>query len=177
MPLYGQSFSINDPSAGTGLNVAASGGQAGEFTRAAGFLSYYEICDRIRNRGWNVVQDSQRRMGPYAHKGNQWVSFDDAEMIRRKAEYIRSMGLGGGMVWALDLDDFRDRCGEGPHPLMHTIQKVLANPPNEDEKRNLSFHSSSSFLLVTFYQLNMLQLKNHRSQWRIWIKMQRYLPR
>ena len=156
MPLYGQSFSINDPSAGTGLNVAASGGQAGEFTRAAGFLSYYEICDRIRNRGWNVVQDSQRRMGPYAHKGNQWVSFDDAEMIRRKAEYIRSMGLGGGMVWALDLDDFRDRCGEGPHPLMHTIQKVLANPPNEDEKRNLSFHSSSSFLLVIFYQLNML---------------------
>lgn len=134
MPLYGQSFSINDPSAGTGLNVPASGGQAGEFTRASGFLSYYEICDRIRNRGWNVVQDSQHRMGPYAYKSNQWVSFDDAEMIRRKAEYIRNMGLGGGMVWALDLDDFRDRCGEGPHPLMHTIQKVLANPPDKDEK-------------------------------------------
>lgn len=148
MPLYGQSFSINDPSAGTGLNVAASGGQAGEFTRAAGFLSYYEICDRIRNRGWNVVQDSQRRMGPYAYKSDQWVSFDDAEMILRKAEYVRSMGLGGGMVWALDLDDFRGRCGEGPHPLMHTLQKVLADPPNEHEKRNLSF---DIFLFVVFY--------------------------
>ncbi|XP_043594466.1 probable chitinase 10 isoform X2 [Bombus pyrosoma] len=134
MPLYGQSFSINDRNAGTGLNVPASAGQAGEFTRAAGFLSYYEICDRIRNRGWNVVQDSEHRMGPYAYKGTQWVSFDDADMIRRKAEYVRDMGLGGGMVWALDLDDFRGRCGEGPHPLMHTLQKVLASPPNKDEE-------------------------------------------
>ncbi|XP_026668803.1 probable chitinase 10 isoform X2 [Ceratina calcarata] len=134
MPLYGQSFSINDQSAGTGLNVPASAGQAGEFTRAAGFLSYYEICSRIRNRGWNVVQDPERRMGPYAYKGNQWVSFDDADMIRKKAEYIREMGLGGGMVWALDLDDFRGKCGEGQHPLMHTLQEVLAPPPNKEEE-------------------------------------------
>ena len=136
MPLYGQSFSINDRSAGTGLNVPASAGQAGEFTRAAGFLSYYEICDRIQNHGWNVVQDPEHRMGPYAYKGTQWVSFDDVDMIRRKAEYVRDMGLGGGMVWALDLDDFRGRCSEGSHPLMHTLQKVLANPPSKDEECN-----------------------------------------
>ncbi|XP_043252760.1 probable chitinase 10 [Colletes gigas] len=134
MPLYGQSFSINDPSAGTDLNAPASAGQAGEFTRAAGFLSYYEICDRIRKRGWTVVQDPQRRMGPYAYKGNQWVSFDDAEMIERKAQFVRDMGLGGGMVWALDLDDFRGRCGEGPHPLMHTLQRVLSKDSDEENE-------------------------------------------
>ncbi|KAG7205193.1 hypothetical protein KM043_018281 [Ampulex compressa] len=134
IPLYGQSFTINDPKAGTELNAPASAGNSGEFTRAAGFLSYYEICDRIRNRGWVKVQDPKRRMGPYAYKGSQWVSFDDAEMIRQKAEYIRSMRLGGGMVWALDLDDFRGRCGEGPHPLMHTLQQILAASPNEDDK-------------------------------------------
>lgn len=39
------------------------------------------------------------------------------------------MGLGGGMVWALDLDDFRNRCGEGVHPLLNTIREVLADPP------------------------------------------------
>lgn len=128
MPLYGQSFTINDPRAGTGLNSPASAGNAGEFTRAAGFLSYYEICDRVRNRGWTIVQDPEYRMGPYAYKGSQWVSFDDPEMIRRKAEFVRDMGLGGGMVWALDLDDFRGRCGNGPHPLMHVIQQVLAEP-------------------------------------------------
>ncbi|XP_012524289.2 probable chitinase 10 [Monomorium pharaonis] len=134
MPLYGQSFTINDPKAGTGLNSPASAGNAGEFTRAAGFLSYYEICDRVRNRGWTVVQDPEGRMGPYAYKGSQWVSFDDAKMIRRKAQFVRDMGLGGGMVWALDLDDFRGRCNEGAHPLMHTIQQVLAEPANGRDK-------------------------------------------
>ncbi|XP_018313223.1 probable chitinase 3 [Mycetomoellerius zeteki] len=134
MPLYGQSFTINDPSSGTGLNSPASAGNAGEFTRAAGFLSYYEICDRILNRGWTVVQDPEGRMGPYAYKGSQWVSFDDSEMIRRKAQFVRDMGLGGGMVWALDLDDFRGRCDNGPHPLMHTIQRVLAEPSKVHDK-------------------------------------------
>lgn len=134
MPLYGQSFTINDPRAGTGLNSPASAGNAGEFTRAAGFLSYYEICDRVRNRGWTVVQDAEGRMGPYAYKGSQWVSFDDKEMIRRKAQFVRDMGLGGGMVWALDLDDFRGRCNDGPHPLMRTIQQVLAEPSKKHDK-------------------------------------------
>ena len=41
--MYGQSFTIVDPS-NTGLNSKSSGGaQAGEFTRSAGFLSYYEV--------------------------------------------------------------------------------------------------------------------------------------
>ena len=47
------------------------------------------------------------------------------EMIRYKSQYIRKMGLGGGMTWALDLDDFMNRCGQGYHPLMNTIKKVL----------------------------------------------------
>ncbi|XP_071446319.1 probable chitinase 10 [Hetaerina americana] len=122
MPLYGQSFSLTQAST-NGLNARASGpGQAGEFTRAAGFLAYYEICDRVKNRGWTVVKDPERRMGPYAFQGNQWVSYDDAEMIKQKSEYVKSMKLGGAMIWALDLDDFRDRCGDGVHPLLGTIR-------------------------------------------------------
>ena len=46
-------------------------------------------------------------MGPYAYKGDQWVSFDDAGMINHKSNYIKNMDLGGAMIWALDLDDFR----------------------------------------------------------------------
>lgn len=43
MPLYGQSFQLAEPST-NGLNARAPGpGQAGEFTRAAGFLAYYEV--------------------------------------------------------------------------------------------------------------------------------------
>ncbi|KAJ8878485.1 hypothetical protein PR048_019063, partial [Dryococelus australis] len=134
MPMYGQSFQLAQAST-NGLNARAPGpGQAGEFTRAAGFLAYYEICDRIKNRGWRVVKDPNVRMGPYAFKGNQWVSFDDVDMIRIKSEYIRKMDLGGGMIWALDLDDFRNKCGDGYHPLLNTIRSVLAQPPQGEEE-------------------------------------------
>lgn len=45
MPLYGQSFTLADPK-NNGLNAKAPGpGQAGEFTRAAGFIAYYEVRD------------------------------------------------------------------------------------------------------------------------------------
>ncbi|XP_037913621.1 probable chitinase 10 [Hermetia illucens] len=130
MPLYGQSFSLADPKV-NGLNAPAPGpGQAGEYTRAAGFLAYYEICDRIKSGGWTVVQDEYGRMGPYAYKGNQWVSFDDKETIRRKSQMVRALNLGGGMVWALDLDDFKNRCGDGVHPLLTQIHNVLKDPPS-----------------------------------------------
>lgn len=54
MPLYGQTFTLEtrweSPSqvdkrkGASGLNIpAASGGEAGEYTRAKGFLAYYEV--------------------------------------------------------------------------------------------------------------------------------------
>lgn len=125
MPLYGQSFSLTD-SGKRGLNERASGpGQAGQFTRAAGFLAYYEICEKVINGGWTVIRDPEGRIGPYAFQGNQWVSYDDVDEIRRKSEFVKKMGLGGGMVWALDLDDFRGRCGCGKHPLLRTLSQEL----------------------------------------------------
>nr|CAD7394102.1 unnamed protein product [Timema cristinae] len=49
MPLYGQSFQLAQAST-NGLNSRAPGpGQAGEFTRAAGFLAYYEVMTEAAN--------------------------------------------------------------------------------------------------------------------------------
>lgn len=71
------------------------------------------------------MQDPERRIGPYAYKGDQWVSFDDVEQVKIKAELIKSLGLGGGMVWALDLDDFKNRCQCESSPLLKTLNVVL----------------------------------------------------
>ena len=107
LPLYGQSFTLNSQ-ADNGLNaLAEAGGRAGPYTRARGFLAYYEICDMINNDGWKVVHDPSGSMGPYAYKNDQWVSFDDVTMIRHKSHYVKNMKLGGAMIWALDLDDFK----------------------------------------------------------------------
>lgn len=109
MSLYGRAFTLNSAS-NNGMNAPARAkGQAGRFTREAGFLAYYEICDNIKNKGWNLIRDKQGLNGPYAFKDRQWVGFDDVAMIKYKSEYIRKMGFAGGMVWAMDLDDFKNR--------------------------------------------------------------------
>ncbi|XP_059054390.1 probable chitinase 10 [Achroia grisella] len=144
MPLYGQSFTLGsqwdtppqllEKKNATGLNIPAiTGGEPGEYTQAKGFLAYYEICDRIRHSGWQLVKDPYQRMGPYAYKDDQWVSFDDIDIIKKKVNFIKSLNLAGGMVWALDLDDFRNRCGQGKHPLMNAIRNGLLDPNVEPE--------------------------------------------
>ena len=73
-----------------------------------------------------MVRDEENRMGPYAYSGDEWVSFDDIDTIQQKTEYLKSMGLGGAMIWALDLDDFNGNCGSGEtYPLLKTINREL----------------------------------------------------
>ena len=38
--------------------------------------------------------------------------------------YIRQQGFGGGMIWAVDLDDYRGSCGP-KWPLLTTMNKIL----------------------------------------------------
>lgn len=125
IPTYGQSFTLANAN-NFGLNAKATGGgQAGPFTRVRGFMAYYEICEIVKRQKWSVVQDPKGRMGPYAHKGNQWVSYDDVASVQRKVKYMRDMKLGGAMIWALDLDDFRGSCGAGKYPLLTALRKGL----------------------------------------------------
>lgn len=131
MPLYGQSFSLADTNSRSLNDKSIGPGRAGTYTRAGGFLAYYEICEQISNGGWTVIRDPEGRIGPYAYSGNQWVSYDDVNDIRRKSQFVRKMRLGGGMVWALDLDDFRGRCGCGKHPLLRTLNQELRGIPGQ----------------------------------------------
>merc|ERR1711970_239291 len=97
-----------------------------------GFLAYYEICHKVQSGGWDLVQDGQGRLGPIAQAGSQWVGYDDITMIRKKSQFIKDNGFGGGMIWALDLDDFSNTCGCENYPLLRTINRVLRDYPLED---------------------------------------------
>ena len=143
LPLYGQSFTLADTEQ-TGLNSPVLGrGEPGSFTRAGGFLAYYEICQKIQEESWTKVSTTPYQ-GPYAFSGDQWVGFDDLEMVGRKAEHIKEKQYGGAMVWAMDLDDFSNLCGCGQFPLLKRINSVLRDFPaldlsqcsQEEEKDN-----------------------------------------
>ena len=126
IPTYGRSWTLSGSSTSLGSS-ASSGGTPGTFSGEAGFLMYNEICVNIASQGWTKVSDPSGNMGPHAHKGNQWVGYDDVDMVTRKAQYILDNGLGGGMFWDLPSDDFKNLCGEGTYPLIRSVHSLLSS--------------------------------------------------
>ncbi|XP_040851852.1 chitotriosidase-1-like [Ochotona curzoniae] len=122
MPTYGRSFTLAF-SSDSGVGAPALGpGVPGPFTKEAGLLAYYEVCS------WDAHRINEQKV-PCASRGNQWVGFDDVESFKAKVSYLRQMGLGGAMVWTVDLDDFRGSfCNQGPYPLIRTLHQELGLP-------------------------------------------------
>jgi len=123
---YGRGFTLADKSK-TGMGAPAKGAcAAGRYTREKGFISYYEICQHLK-QGWTAKYHPEHKV-MYAYGGDQWIAYDNVETIGIKAQYIKDKGLAGGMIWALDLDDFKGSfCGEGKYPLLTAIVDVLFN--------------------------------------------------
>lgn len=122
MPAYGRGFRLSN-AANNGFGAPVSGpGPAGPYTREAGSLGYNEICE---SGGWNVVRDEKHTKAPYATKGDHWIGYDDVQSIQSKVRYINEKALGGGMVWSIETDDFRGKCGGGKFPLLNAMRSGL----------------------------------------------------
>lgn len=131
MPTYGRSFALADKSSYIVNSATTGGGTAGEFTREAGFLAYYEVCEMLLN-GASYVWDDEMKV-PYLVKDDQWVGFDDEKSIRNKMDWVKSNGYAGAMVWSVDMDDFKgDICGSGvKYPLVGAMREELLGTPRE----------------------------------------------
>ena len=122
IPFYGRNFRLANPS-NTKLRAPISGaGTVGPYTKEAGFVAYFEICDWLQQGGWQELKDEAG--SPYLVKGDQWIGYDNVESITNKMDYIKSRGLGGAMIWAVGLDDIRGTCGP-KRPLLQAINDGL----------------------------------------------------
>jgi len=125
MPTYGRSFTLSDRSQWQVNSQAKDGGKAGEYTREAGFLSYYEVCDMMI-KGASYIWDDEMKV-PYLVQGDQWVGFDDERSIRNKMDWVKNNRYAGAMVWSIDMDDFNGTvCGSGvKYPLIGAMREEL----------------------------------------------------
>ncbi|KAJ8731127.1 hypothetical protein PYW07_004291 [Mythimna separata] len=144
IPTYGRSYTLFNPDAVEIGSPADGPGEQGDATREKGYLAYYEICESLKPKQkkrqaseedseeysdeeeeeeWTVMHPNPDAMGPVAYKGNQWVGYDDVDIVRKKAEYVAENGLGGIMFWSIDNDDFRGACHDKPYPLIEAAKE------------------------------------------------------
>ena len=111
MAAYGRSFKLADPNnhgyraPGSASWTGMTSGTAGTYTREAGYLAYYEICEKIRDQGWTEVWLDEGKV-PYAYGQGDWVGYDNIESINYKVDMAKDYGLGGIMWWTTAIDDF-----------------------------------------------------------------------
>lgn len=82
----------------SGLNVTAE-------TTGCKTLDY-SILDKeyINKNGFKRYWDNQGK-APYLFDGNTFISYEDEESLKHKANYIMNKGIGGIMFWEYSLDN------------------------------------------------------------------------
>lgn len=119
IPAYGNAFRLANPS-NNGVGAAASGDVP---------MNYNQICRRIDSGSLSYRWDDSQKV-PYAFNDTLWVGYDNIRSVTEKANYIKSLNLGGAMFWDLDSDDFSNACGFGRFPLIATVAKIILGPSN-----------------------------------------------
>jgi chitinase len=103
---YGGVQNLSSTSNAPGLAFTSSG-QAGPSTGSPGMLSYYEIADMIALNQLTFGSDPITETAyAYNTTSKEWISFDTPQTIALKAQYAKSLSLGGVMFWAIDDDEY-----------------------------------------------------------------------
>ncbi|RGP61415.1 glycosyl hydrolases family 18 [Fusarium longipes] len=103
--LYGRSFKLESPSCWKPGCRFSDPGDKGKCTDTAGFLSYREIMDLIKDTKAKPVYDKDAKVNYMVYGDNNWISYDDDRTFQDKVDFANKRGLNGLMMWAIDLDD------------------------------------------------------------------------
>ena len=101
VPFYGRGWENVGPN-GSGLYQPGTAASVGTWEK--GVFDYSDIKSNYlpsMTRSWDAsaqvpyLYDSARRL---------WISYDDAQSMKIKADYIKAKGLGGAMIWEITGD-------------------------------------------------------------------------
>jgi chitinase len=106
VPFYARTYA-NVPPVNDGLFQAHSGTPPREWTGANVDVSHLTRA-KLDSAGFRVLTEPKAQ-APFAYNPatGVWITFDDAESLKRKADYVRARGLRGMMIWEAGSDDGR----------------------------------------------------------------------
>lgn len=104
VPYYARTYA-NVPAVNEGLFGTGSGAAPKEWTGTNVDVSHLTRAG-LEAAGFTVRTEPSAQ-APYAFnpKTGVWITFDDAESLARKADYVRARGLRGIMIWEAGSDD------------------------------------------------------------------------
>ncbi|KAF7728391.1 hypothetical protein EC973_006199 [Apophysomyces ossiformis] len=84
--------------------------------------------------GWTTFWN-QASQTPYAYKASkkQFLSFDNPRSLEAKVNYVNQHGLGGMMIWSLEMDD-------ESHTLLNSLQGVRQGNSTKPNKKKNKHH-------------------------------------
>lgn len=80
--LFARSFKLVDPEDFQTGSRADGDGYAGRWTKTPGYLSYYEVCDRVKQDDWR--QYSDKSGSPFIVRKDQWISYENHNSLTKK---------------------------------------------------------------------------------------------
>ncbi|KAI1452077.1 glycoside hydrolase family 18 protein [Annulohypoxylon moriforme] len=104
---YGRSYTLEDASCSKPGCKFKDPGAKGKCSNTAGYLSYREIMDKIKEAGdeANEMWDKEAGVKMVVYDSDNWISYDDSTTFQQKVDFANDRGLAGLMVWAVDQDD------------------------------------------------------------------------
>ncbi|XP_030567425.1 chitinase-3-like protein 2 [Drosophila novamexicana] len=107
LPTYGHSFTLVSP-LNARIGAPASGfGKCGRL----GFTTLSETCECAKSYlAPNYTYDNYT-CSPYLNSLQEWISYESTKSIACKAKYVKSLNVGGLMIFSLNTDDLKNNCG------------------------------------------------------------------
>ncbi|CAF1099853.1 unnamed protein product [Rotaria sordida] len=113
------------------IGLKAGAAEPGKYTREAGVLSYYEICELIQKNSSNRVYWHREMSVPYVSSKTLWIGYDNIRSVTLKMQFLKEHGYGGVIMWSLDLDDKTGEfCNEGSFPIFNAAKNELLILPD-----------------------------------------------
>ncbi|XP_034475156.1 chitinase-3-like protein 2 [Drosophila innubila] len=127
LPTYGHSFTLVSPF-NMRIGAPASGfGKCGQL----GFTTLSETCACANEYLAPIYTYDNDTCSPYLSALGEWISYESKTSIACKVNYVKSMNVGGLMIFSLNTDDVRNTCGYLPRsgkpvfPLVQAAKGVL----------------------------------------------------